>query len=396
MAPETTTDSTSPPGPLAEDLAEQWRLDPSLTYLNHGSYGARPHAVARAQDEWRSRIEHDLVVHLDRSRDALIDESKRAVGAFLGMDPPNFGFVTNASGGVNSILRSIRWEPGDEVLALSHVYNAVRQTMRFIADRYGVTATEVELTLPVAGDDQIVELIERRLGPRTRLLIIDHITSPSALVLPVERIVRICRDRGIDVLVDGAHAPGMLALDVEAIGAAYYTGNLHKWVCAPLGTAFLWVHPERQDAVHPLTISHFFGDGLADEFNWQGTRDISGWLAAPAAIEFFAELGWERVRRHNHEMAVWVQRMLCRKWSVEPISPLDGSMLGSMVTLPLPDGIMRHGSPRDFMTMLHAEHRIEVPIDEWHGRWWIRCSCQVYNTADQYERLADVILELAR
>jgi isopenicillin-N epimerase len=334
---------------------------------------------------------------LDRRRAALIDHAKRAIGEFIGMDIANFGFVTNATGGMNAVMRSLRFNPGDELLTTSHVYNAVRLTMKHLAEQAGAKYIEALVPLPLKSLDQVIAAIENAITPRTRLLVVDHVTSPTAVVFPIERIIELCAKRNIDVLVDGAHAPGMIPLNVEKLKAAYYAGNLHKWVCAPSGAGFLWVRPDRQPGIHPTTISHFIDQGLAAEFQWQATRDITPWLCVEDSITYMRGLGWEKVMQHNHAMATWVQSMLCDLWNVEPTSPLDGSILGSMITVQLPrqEHIkQKFATPEALKTPLYDRYKIEAPVIDWNGRWWIRASCQIYNTADQYERLGRAILEL--
>jgi isopenicillin-N epimerase len=299
---------------------------------------------------------------------------------------------------VNAVLRSLTLRPGDELLTTTHVYNAVRQAMRYVAGRTGAVYREVDLPLPAAGPAEIVDRVLGALSERTRLLVVDHVTSPTGLIFPVEPIVRACNARGIDVLVDGAHAPAMLPLDVERVGAAYYAGNLHKWAFAPRGAAFLWVRPDRQGDVHPTIISHRLGEGFAREFAWQGTRDVTAWLTVPRAAAFLADLGEQRVRDHNHALAVWAHRLLCDRWGVAPLSPADGSMLGSMAAVALPAGLqdMTDAAGDAFQRRLYSEHRFEVPVHRFTGRWVLRVSCQVYNAPGQYERLADVVNTLAR
>jgi isopenicillin-N epimerase len=376
-------------------------VDPSVAFLNHGCFGARLHDVFATQQAWRARFESAPVHVLERQRTKLVDEAKAALGRFVGMTPASFGFVTNATDGVNAVLRSLTLERGDEIVTTTHVYNAVRQTMRHLVDRAGASMKEVDVPCPCPGPDAVLEAITAGLGERTRLLIVDHVTSPTGLRFPLERIIAAARARGVDVLVDGAHAPGMLDLDVEALGAAYYAGNLHKWVCAPPGAAFLWVRPDRQAGVHPTVISHFLGEGLATEFDWQGTRDISPWLTVPAAIEAMGRLlgpgSWPRIRAHNTALATWVQTRLCAMWEVEPLSPVDGSMLGSIVAIALPEAVCRRfETPEELHDRLYDEHAIEAPVFEWGGRWIIRPSCQIYNVAEQYERLGEAVLALAR
>jgi isopenicillin-N epimerase len=372
-------------------------LDPKITFLNHGSFGAVPKCVFVEQTRWRLRVESEPVELLARRGPALLEESRGAVGQWLGMRPEDFGFVTNATEGVNAVLRSMELGPGDELLTTTHVYNAVRQAMKYTAGRAGATYREVEVPLPVPSPEHVYEAVVGALSARTKLLVIDHITSPTALLFPVERIAAEAARRGVEVLVDGAHAPGMVPLDVPRVGAAYYAGNLHKWACAPKGCGFLWVRPDRQAGIHPLVISHHLGEGFSREFGWQGTRDVSAWLSIPRALQFMAELQWDRVMAHNHAMAGWVQQMLCRAWNVAPTSPADGSMLGSMASVPLPAPLDRltEAQSADLQQRLYAMHRIEAPIMLWGGGAFIRPCCQVYNTPADYERLANVIAEIA-
>lgn len=388
----------SPPPPLRENLISEWMLEPDVDFLNHGSFGAVPRAVFEAQTEWRRRIEAAPVEVIARRRLDLIDAAKRPVGEWLGMRSEDFGLVTNATEGVNALLHSLRFGPGDELLSTNHVYNAIRQAMKFTCARSGASYREVEVPLPVRSADDIADRVISSISDRTRLLVIDHVTSPTALIFPVERITAACNERGVDVLIDGAHAPGMIPLDVGGLGATYYTGNLHKWALAPRGAAFLWVRPEKQSQIHPAVVSHHYGEGFCREFSWQGTRDLSAWLAVPSALEFTARLGGAAVREHNHGMAVWAQQLLCDRLHIpEPLSPYDGSMLGSMaaVALPGPFAGLSEARAEAFQQSLYSDHRVEVPLMRFGPRLLLRVSCQLYNTPGQYERLAQVIARMA-
>jgi isopenicillin-N epimerase len=400
MTNHPTAPSLLPPAPIRPDIRSLWMLDETIDFLNHGSFGARLRSVFEAQEAWRAQMEARPVEFLWRRGQDLAIQSKRIVGDFLGMQPEHFGFTSNATDGVNAVLRSLRFEPGDELLTTSHVYPAVRRAMRHVADRAAARMVEVELPLPLASPLEIVTAIEEGLTSRTRLVVIDHIASATAVVFPVREIIARCAARGIEVLVDGAHGPGMLDLHVEDLGAAYYAGNLHKWVCAPPGAGFLWVRADRQSDIHPNVLSLFAGDGFAAEFSWQGTRDISSWLAAGVAVEAMDNLdgpgSWPRLMRHNHELAAWVQAMLSEAWAVEPCTPRDGSLLGSMASVALPAAIgERYETPEAMQARLRDEYRIEAFVLEWGGRRFIRPCCQVYNTPQQYTRLADAVLELA-
>jgi isopenicillin-N epimerase len=385
------------PALFAIDVPSKWALDPAIAFLNHGSFGARPRAILATQDRLRAEFEASPIEFLHRTRNSRIDQAKAALGRFLGMSLSNFGFVTNATGGINAVLRSLKFNPGDELLTTNHVYNAVRMTMKFVAQQWKATYIEIDVPLPLRSPQQIVQAIEMAITPHTKLLVIDHISSPTAVIFPLEELIALGERHGVDVLIDGAHAPGMLPLNVEAQDAAYYAGNLHKWLCAPVGAAFLWVRPDKQKGIHPLTISHFLDQGFAAEWYWQATRDITPWLCVPEAIAFFDDLGPDRVQKHNHDLAVWVQQMLCEKWSVEPATPLDGSMIGSMATVQLPaqDRLKaRFGDIEAMNRALYHQHRIEVPVVDWGNRWWVRPCCHVYNRAEQYDRLAEAVLRV--
>jgi isopenicillin-N epimerase len=304
--------------------------------------------------------------------------------------------VTNATAGVNTVFRSLRWRPGDEILTINHVYNAVRQSMRWMVRQAGVAIRELPVPLPFSGPDPVVDRIAEALSPATRLVVIDHVTSPTAVLLPVERIIKLCNDRGIDVLVDGAHAPGMIDLNIAKLDCTYYVGNLHKWVCAPIGAGFLWVLPDRQREIRPLVVSHFNEEGFSEAFTWQGTQNIAPWLCVNDALDYFDRFGWNRIRQHNHDMAVWVQQHLTQRWGTEPLTPLDGSMLGSMAAVRLPAELDVFSKPEEIISLLRNQHRIEVPVFDWNGMRLIRPSCQIYNSADQFKRLGDVIDSLRR
>ena len=386
----------APPAPLAPKLEHRWLLDAGYVFLNHGSFGAVPRAVRAALAAAQERIESRPIEMLGRRWRELLAPSRARVGEFLGMSPGSFGFVTNATEGVNTVLRSMRFAAGDELLTTSHVYNAVRNAMKARAGECGAAYVEVPVPLPVRDAAQVTDAVVGALTARTRLVVIDHVTSATALVFPVEDIVRACRARGVAVLVDGAHVPGMLDVRVEDLGCDYWTGNLHKWCCAPKGTAVLWAREERREGLSPLTVSHFLGEGFDAEFDWQGTRDLGAWMVAGVAIDFMGELGWDRVRAHNRQMAAWVQRMLCERWELEPVSPIDGRMLGSMCTVPLPAEIpARFATAAEFQEALYREQRIEVPVIDFGGRWHVRPSAQVYNRAAQYDLLAQAVLEHA-
>ncbi len=385
------------PARLDAPWTEFWPLDPNYEFLNHGSFGSVPHPTREAQERYRDLVESRPIEVLGRRCRELLAPARERVSRFLRADAAGLGFVTNATEGINAVLRSIEWRPGDVMVTTDHVYRAVHQTMRYLARRYGAEVRVVEIPLPTSGADEIADRIERALDARTRLVLIDHVTSPTALLFPVERVASICAARNIECMVDGAHAPGMLDLDVSAVGATYYAGNLHKWVCAPKGCAFLWVNEARRRFVHPATVSHFLDEGFDVEFDWQGTRDISAWLAAQDAIALFEPLGWARLRQHNRALTVWAHDLLCAALAVAPRSPNDHAMLGSMATVVLPETARtRFENVETLQADLYLRERIEIPVVDWGNRWHVRISCQAYNHADQYRHLADALSKRVR
>jgi isopenicillin-N epimerase len=368
-----------------------WMLDPNITYLNHGSFGARARSVFAHQHALKQELEASPVNFLDRQMSRL-QAARETIAFFLGTDEEGFGFVDNATTGVGCVLQSIAFTPNDEIVATSLVYNGVRQLLTRTAKDAGCTYREIPIELPVQRSETLLDAVTRELTASTKLLVIDHVSSSSAIVFPVEEIVRFCKEKGVLVLVDGAHAPGMLALDIDSIGADWYIGNLHKWVCAPLGAGFVWASNATRLSTHPMTVSHWYGQGFANEFDWQGTKDITSWLTAAEAVRWGDSIGWGEMQRHNHELAVWMQQALVEEWGVVPLSPIDGSMLGNMATVPLPDWCPNKlEACFEFRDELFEKYKIEVPIFELQGRGVVRVSAQLYTRQTHLERLISAV-----
>ena len=384
------------------DLRDLWSLDPDVVFLNHGSFGACPTAVLEHQAALRAEIERQPVEFFVRLYGDRLDDARRQVASFLGADPDGLAAVPNATTGANAVLRSLTFRDGDELLTTDHAYNACRNTLEFVAERDGARVVVAPIRFPVAGDDDIVEAIVSRVTGRTRLALIDHITSPTALVLPLAEIVAALHERDVDVLVDGAHAPGMVPLSLDDLGATYYVGNCHKWLCAPKGAGFLYVRPDRRDVIRPVTISHGANarrDGRSrfhDEFDWVGTTDPTAFLCVPRSIEYLAsrvEGGWPAIRDRNHALACTARDRLVATLGIEP--PCPDSMLGSMAAVPLPDG---DGSPPrsalytdPLQDALRGRYRVEVPIAPWPSppHRVLRVSAQLYNAPGDYDILAE-------
>ncbi|TMQ63730.1 MAG: aminotransferase class V-fold PLP-dependent enzyme [Candidatus Eisenbacteria bacterium] len=383
-------------------MLDQWLLDPDVIYLNHGTVGATPRRVLAKQQAIRDEIERrpsqfllrELTgvapVGMPRSEPPLLRAAAAEVAPFVGAKGEDFMFVENATTGVNAVLRSLDLREGDEVLITDHVYGAVAKIAAFVTRPRGARVRSIELPYPVPGPDAVVAAVLAAIGPRTRVLIVEHVTSESALVLPVREIASGCRAKGVRVLVDGAHAPGALPLDVSSLGVDWYSANLHKWAFTPRASGFLWVAPERREGLHPTVISWGLGQGLSAEFDLTGTRDPSPFLAAPEAIAFFRSLGVEAVRAYNHGLAWESARHLSRRWGTK--LGMEEQMVGTMATVQLPD---RMGStPEDAARLRDAllfEDRIEIQLHAWRDRLWVRVSAQVYNDVRDIERLAAAV-----
>jgi isopenicillin-N epimerase len=379
-------------------------IDPAVVFLNHGSFGACPRPVLAEQARLRERLEADAIDFFLRQLPDLWDAARAKVAAFVGADPQDLVFVTNASQGVSTVLHSLRFEAGDEVLASTHGYNACNNAVKRACERSGATAVFAQVPFPLESPEQVIESVLAGVTPKTKLAVLDHVTSPSGLIFPIERLVKALAERGVPALIDGAHAPGMVPLNLNALGAAYYTGNLHKWVCSPKGAGLLWIRRDLQNGIVPLVTSHGANSPRKDrprlwlEFDWPGTMDPTPMLCAATAIDFTAAQpgGWDGVRARNRELVLWGRDLLCRTLDVRP--PAPDEMIGSLAAVSLPPRPAA-GPPRDALTMhpvqqaLWEQHRIEVPVFDFPqpGRSVIRIAAQRYNTRAQYELLARVL-----
>ena len=390
--------------PERSDLARNWRLDPRTVFLNHGSFGACPASVLVHQQELRDHMETEPVRFMVERLEGLLDESRTELARMLGAGRDDLVFVPNATAGVNAVMRSLDLRAGDEVLTTNHEYNACRNVLDFVADRAGARVRVAQVDVPIASEDDVMEAICVGVSDKTRYALISHVTSPTAIVWPIRRIVRELRDRGVETLVDGAHAPGTVELDINDIAPAYYTGNCHKWLCAPKGAGFLWVRPDLQPSVRPAIISHGANSKRTDrsryqlEFGWTGTDDPTPFVAVGHAIRemgAMVEGGWPEIRRRNHQLALEARCILLKTLGGEPICP--DAMLGSMASLRLPDA---SGEPPvsalyadPLQNRLINEWRVQVPIVPWPA--WpnrlVRVSAQLYNAEGEYVRLAKAL-----
>ena len=381
------------------DPRRLWDLDPEVVFLNHGSFGACPRPVLEYQTELRRQMERDPVDFLVRRLEDLLDAARLALAGFVGADPAALAFVPNATTGVGAIVGSLSLAQGDEIVITDHGYNACRNIVDHAAARAGATLRVVSLPFVDATPDAMVEAVLAAVTDRTRLVIVDHVTSPTALVLPVTRIAAALERRGIPVLVDGAHGPGMVALDVSAIGASYYVGNCHKWMCAPKGSGFIVAHRARETLV-PAVISHGWNAVRTDRsrfhllFDWTGTFDPTAYLAVPKAIETLGSLfagGWDEVRRRNRDLVLVGRGIVAEAVGSDHLPGED--MIGSMAAVPLGPTAHPPDDPAagDRLGVdLRRRHGIDVPVPLWPQppARIVRISAQVYNRVEDYERLA--------
>ncbi len=391
-----------------------WLLEPGISFLSHGTFGACPTPVLEAQRVWRERLEAEPVRFLDRELEAHLDEVRRELARFLNGDPEGIAFVPNATTGVSTVLASLRFQPGDELLAGSHEYNATLNAMRAAADRDGARLVIARVPFPIHDPSEAVEAYLEAVTPRTRLALVSQVTSPTALVLPVEALVRELDRRGVDSLVDGAHAPGMIPVDLGLLGAAYWTGNGHKWLCGPKAAAVLHVRADVRSRIHPLVVSHAANDDRRDRslyrrsFDWTGTFDPSAILALPAAIRYVGGLdddGWAGLMAGNASLARRARDLLCAALDVPP--PAPDAMLGAMAAIPLPGLAPTRGAAERLQAALFDEDRIEVPIIpfpvpaalEAGGEpeaLLVRVSAQRYNRPEEYAFLAQTLARRLR
>lgn len=377
-------------------MKHAFALDPTITFLNHGSYGACLRSVLAEQQRLRERLEAEPVRFFMREYEPLLDVARSALATFVRCDADDLAFVTNATTAVNAVLRSLDFAPGDELLVTSHGYNACTNVVRHVAQRTSATVVVAQVPFPLESAEQIVAAIETAVTPRTRLALIDHITSPTAVIFPLETLVRRLEERGVPVLVDGAHAPGQVELSLDALGASYFTGNLHKWVCAPKGSAFLHVRRDRQPQLRPTTISHGANaqrpgrSRFRLEFDWQGTHDPTPFLTVPFAIDAVAGLvsgGWPEVRARGAALVRQMREVVLS--AVGTRAPVPDALLGMMATVVLP--ARRDVGPTDPLQDALWAQGIELPVLSFAGYRCLRLSAHLHSTLADAQRLAAVL-----
>jgi isopenicillin-N epimerase len=377
------------------ELRDLFLLRPDVIFLNHGSFGACPRPVFEVYQDWQRELECQPVEFLGRRFKRLMRGAREALGDFVGAGADNLIYVPNATTGLNLVARSLPLEPGDEVLATDHEYGALDRTWRFVCSRRGARYIRQRVPLPVTGVEQVVESLWSGVTDRTRILFISHITSPTAITMPVAELISRVQEAGIITVVDGAHAPGQVPMNLATLGADFYAGNCHKWMMAPKGSAFLYARREMQPVLQPLVVSWGWQSEIPgpsrfiDEQEYQGTRDIAAYMAVPAAIQFMGEYNWPDVQRECHQLVRYARRKITELTGSAPITPDTPTWFAQMETFPLPacDGEI-------LQRRLYDEFAVEIPIIVWNGQRLLRISVQGYNTRGDVDMLIRALTEL--
>ena len=378
-------------------LKNLFLLDPEIVFLNHGSYGAAPKPVFEAYQNWQRRLERQPVSFLGRELPALMRESRAALGEYLNADPDDLVYIPNATHGINIIARSLDLKHGDEILTSDHEYGACDYTWEFNCEKNGARYIHQPIPLPVHTEEEIVEHLWGGVTPRTKVIYLSHITSSTALRFPVETVCQRAREQGILTIIDAAHSPGQISVDLQKLGADIVFGNCHKWMLAPKGSAFLYVRPESQELIQPLVISWgthptpeiATGSRFIDILQWTGTKDPTAALTVPTAIQFMQDHHWEEVRRQCHLLLRQAIEQICDLTGLPPLYPLDSEFYSQMGIAPLPRSDLAV-----LKTRLYEEHKIEVPLIEWQDRHLIRISIQGYNTQADVNALINALTVL--
>ncbi len=376
-------------------LRNDFLLDPKVTFLNHGSFGATPRPVMEEYQAWQRRLEAQPVLFLARESRENFRAARQILAAYLGADPQNLVFIPNATFGVNVLARSLDLQPDDEILISNHEYGACENVWKYLSEKNGFKVVQQDIPLPLPSETEILEILWSGVNERTRLIFISQITSPTAVRLPVEEICRRARQVGIPVLVDGAHAPGQIKLDLRTLGADFYTGNCHKWLMAPKGAAFLHIQPEYQDLIQPLVVSWGWGENSPYEsdsrlqaiLEWWGTKDPAAYFSVPAAIQFQEEHHWEEIRLQCQKM---LAESLARIEKLTGLPSIYGKNQGRFVQLGA--ALLPEDSRMEkLQAWLYEKYLIEIPVIQWGDQWLIRLSVQGYNTQEDLDLLIQAL-----
>lgn len=380
-----------------------WSLRPGVTYLNHGSFGPSPRSVIAARNAWTERLESEPMDFFLRQQETLLREARERLGRFCGTAAANLAFVDNATFGMNIVAESVDLKSGDEVLLTDHEYGAVTRIWRRKCERSGAILKVARQPEPLSDCEEVAESICQAVSPRTAIVVISHVTSPTALILPVPQICRYLRKKHskLRICIDGPHAPAVVDLNIDRLDCDFYAASGHKWLSGPFGSGFLYVHPRMQRVLQPLVVS--WGGSMSgrasawqDEFNWIGTRDPAAFLALPAAIDFLDEIGIDNFRRYSHDLARYARERIVELTGLQPLVPDGPEWYGPMIALPLPSSLPEpeSGHMHPLQRALWEEHQIEIPVTQWRGRRFLRVSCHLYNSREDVDRLTEALRRL--
>jgi len=389
--------------PSRSELSKHWILDPNITFLNHGSFGACPKLILDEQTKLRTSLESDPVTFMESTARELWAESLVKLSKFINADSEGMTFVTNATSGVNTVLKSLDLKPNDEIIVLDHSYQACWNAVDFITKRTGAKTVVATIPFPIDSNEQIIEEILQKVTEKTRLALVDTVTSPTGLRLPFEELVSELQSRNVDVLLDAAHGPGIVTLDIKKLDPAYVTGNAHKGLCTPKGSAFLYIREDRKNRIRPLSVSHGASVSGTDqerfrfEFDWTGTQDPTAWLCIPSAIDHIGSMlsgGWPAIMDYNTNLAIQGRNLLLEALGTSKPSP--DSMIVGLAAVSLPgSGVLTTSAlePDPLHTLLFEKYRIQVPVFGWphHNKRYLRIASYLYNSLEEYEYLAEVL-----
>ena len=389
--------------PSRSELSKYWILDPNITFLNHGSFGACPKLILDEQTKLRTILESDPVTFMESTARELWAESLVRLSKFINADSEGMTFVTNATAGVNTVLKSLDLKPNDEIIVLDHSYQACWNAVDFITKKTGAKAVVAAIPFPIDSNEQILEEILQKVTEKTQLALIDTVTSPTGLRLPFEELVSELQSRNVDVLLDAAHGPGIVPLDIKKLDPAYVTGNAHKGLCTPKGSAFLYIREDRRNRIRPLSVSHGASVSGTDqerfrfEFDWTGTQDPTAWLCIPSAIDHIGSMlsgGWPAIMDYNTNLAIQGRNLLLEALGTPKPSP-DSMIVGLAAVLLPGSGVLTTSAlePDPLHTLLFEKYRIQVPVFGWphHNKRYLRIASYLYNSLEEYEYLAEVL-----
>lgn len=377
-----------------KDLMKKWYIDNTITCLNHGSFGAAPKCVVEKGHEIEQKIESHTMKFFLEDYPIMLKKALSNISNFLNSPTENTVFVENATAGVGTVLRSIvpNLKKGDKILITNHIYPAVEYTLDYLSKIFDFDLVKINIPFPLESQEQVIDKIKNNLSEKVKIALFDHITSATGLVFPVKEICKICKENDVISIVDGAHAPGMLDLNIMDLDCDFYIGNCHKWLFTQKGCAVLYINSKFVEQIHPLNISNFYGQGLQNEFAWTATRNVAPWLSSIEALKFYESLGGAELRKHNYQLLLNGGELIRKELNTNKLAPED--MLGSILTCELPEKFKYQNNDtiklwKHFLDV----YGIETMFVNFENKLYFRISAQAYNEIEDYERLCEALLK---